>query len=124
MSSSRPPQIRVRMVGEVLWASKVARFLEDKFGDAVESDTAPPVNGHVRDAHVLIVNSQADPGFKYLRDLREKWSERDLPVIVVGENDDSEVEAMSAGASAFLDESMHQDGRLLEKLVYGLAYEG
>ena len=124
MPSNRPPQIRVQMVGEESWASNIARFLEDRIGAAVKRDTTPPINGHVRDAHVLIVSLQADPGFNYLRNLREKWSERDLPVIVVGENDDDEVEAMSAGASAFLDESMHQDGKLLEKLVYGLAYEG
>lgn len=123
MSSNRPPQIRVRMVGEESWATKIARFLEDRVGAVVERDTTPPINGHARDAHVLIVSQQADPGFRYLRNLREKWSERELPVIVMGSDDDSEVEAMSAGASAYVDESMHHDNRLLEKLVYGLACE-
>lgn len=123
MASNRPPQIRVRMVGEALWASKVARFLEEHVGAVVERNTVPPVNGHVRDAHVLIVNQRSDPGFNYLRKLREKWSEQELPVIVMGDDDDREIDAMSAGASAFVDESMHSDGRLLEKLVYGLACE-
>jgi DNA-binding NarL/FixJ family response regulator len=123
MASNRPPQICVRMVGEESWASKIAQFLEDHIGAAVKRDATPPTNG-TRDAHVFIVSQRADPGFKYLRNLRKNWSERELPVIVMADDDDSEVEAMTAGASAFIDESMHHDGRLLEKLVYGLAYEG
>jgi len=122
--SNRPPQIKVRMVGEESWAQRIASFLEERVGAIVKRDTVPPTNGYPDNPHVLIVNLLADPSFEFLRSLRKKWSERDLPVIVMADDDDCEVDAMRAGASAFIDESMHHDGRLLEKLVFGLAYEG
>jgi DNA-binding NarL/FixJ family response regulator len=112
------------MVGNGIWSRRVEEALKKNMGVSVQRDSQPPVNGYPKDFHVLILESLADPGFKLIKALREKWNEQELPVIVVDDNDNKEVDAMRAGASAFLNRSMHYDTRLLEKLVYGLAYEG
>jgi DNA-binding NarL/FixJ family response regulator len=122
--SLRPPCINIKMVGNGAWSERVAKALREKMGAVVTCDLRPIANGNIQGTHVLIIESLVDPGFKFVKNLREKWSERELPVIVVDDNDHYEVDAMQAGANAFIDRSFHADTGLLEKLVYGLAYEG
>lgn len=120
----RPEYIKVQMIGNGAWSERVAKALKDKLDALVDRSLTTPVNGYARDAHVLIMEKLVDPDFVFLKNLREKWSERELPVIVVDDNDSSEMAAMCAGANAFIDRSLHYDTRHLEKLVYGLACEG
>lgn len=122
--SARPTCIRVGVIdSDDRWSKFLAKRLGEHLGAHVDHVRSLVLNGACPDFHVLILNHAADPELGKLRELREKWSERDLPVIVVGDDDDSEVEAILAGASHFVDRSMHPNADLLEKLVYGLAYE-
>lgn len=97
--------------------------LRDRLGADVSLVRGVHLNGVRPPFHVVILDQASDPDLAWLRELREKWSDRDLPVIVVGDNDDLEVAAVRAGASRFVDRSAHPGADFLEKLVYGLACE-
>lgn len=82
--------------------------------------------------HVLVLGRAADPGFNLLHELRERYNERELPIIYADksveddgyDDDDHHEQATRAGANAVFDRSIHKnDFGLLEKLVYSLAYE-
>ena len=122
--SARPECIRVMVIDSDDRLSKdLSRDLGDRIGARVECIKQLTLNGLRPSFHVLIVNQEADPGLESLRTLREKWSEQEVPVIVVGNDDAGEIVAIRAGASQFVDRSMHPDSGLIEKLVYGLAYD-
>ena len=122
--SVRPECIRITVLGEDdRWTRDLARQLGDKMGAKVDCVTRLYINGAQPSFHVLIVKQSADPDLVVLRTLRKKWSEQEVPVIVVGDDDAGEVDAIRAGASQFVDRSLHPDTVLLEKPVYGLAYD-
>lgn len=119
-ASSRPDLIRVTVLDQSgRWPAALSRQLEDHLGAAVSLTDKLYINGFR--PHVLIMNQGPNQELKLLRELREKWSEQELPVIVVGDDEACEIEAIRAGASRFVDRSLHPGADFLEKLVYGLA---
>jgi len=122
--SNRPGCIRVAVIdrdGET--PAENIEWLRHRLGAEVNHVDELRINGARPPFHVLILEQGSDPKLEWLGQLREKWSERDLPVIVVGNSDELEVAAVRAGASRFLDRSLHPGPDFLEKLVYGLACE-
>lgn len=130
LRSSRPECIKVAVLDvDADWTQRVQRGLSERLGVSVEVANPSEFlrNGAVP-PHVIVMSAHVDPGWKTLRRLRERWDEQELPVIVTDgftneDGEDSQAEAMQAGANAFFDRSIHQnDLTLLEKLVYGLAH--
>ena len=135
MHSGRPDAIRVAVVdGDAKWMDRLAKDLGETIGAKVlalqdPKDLEARINGHLP-CHVLLIGRDVDPDLDWLNDLRARYDERQLPIIVLDgldeEEDDDEyqAEATRAGANACFDRSIHgNDVRLLEKLVYSLAYE-
>ena len=130
MHSSRPEAIRVAVVdGDADWVKQVATDLGEGIGARVTCFTAPELeqqmNGTVP-CHVLVLGRDSDPELIWLQDLRDRYSDRELPIIVTDsdDGDDHQIEATRAGANAFVDRAIHgNDNAFLEKLVYGLARE-
>jgi CheY-like chemotaxis protein len=131
MHSSRPEAICVAVVDrDEDWVRRVAADLGEGIGARVTWFTAPEleqqINGHVP-CHVLVIGRDSDPDLTWLHDLRNRYSDRELPIIVTDsedDGDDHQIKATRAGANAFVDRTIHSDDNaFLEKLVYSLARE-
>jgi len=133
MLTGRPSDICVAVVGgDDRWTNGLVKKLAESLGATVVAmhsaeELETKINGHLP-CHVLVIGSDVDPRHRWLQSLRSRFDERKLPIIVVaqGEADDDdeyEVEATRSGANAYYDRGLHPDDGLLEKLVYGLAYE-
>lgn len=130
LHSNRPAAIRVAVVAsDAEWVEQLSKQLGTTIGAHVErfeSKEALAINGHVP-CHVLLISRESDPDLSWLHELRSRFSDQELPIIVADSDDDTEshqIDATRAGANAFLDRSIHGDNcDLLGKLVYGLARE-
>ena len=126
-ASSRPESITVALVeGDPEWTEQMSKDLTENLGARVTvSPTCDLVHLNGKSPHVVVIGCGADPGFEWLRRVRQEHTDRKLPVIVAGddEEDDQQIEASRAGANAYLDCNIHKDASFLEKLVYGLAHE-
>ncbi len=127
----RPEAIRVAVVdGDVDWVDRVAVDLGESIGASVTACTRVEleneINGYVP-CHVLVIGRDSDPDLDWLQKLRGRYNDHELPIIVTDtedDGDDHQIEAIRAGANAFVDRSIHADDNdLLEKLVYSLAHE-
>lgn len=122
--SSRPGCIRVAVIDrDRRTPIEIIEWIRHRLGAEVSVVDEMHLNGVRPPFHVVVLDQGSDPKLEWLWQLREKWSEQDLPVIVVGDSDELEVAAVRAGASRFLDRSLHPGPDFLEKLVYGLACE-
>lgn len=126
-ASSRPESITVALVeGDHEWAERISKELSEELGAKVTvSPSCDLVHLNGKSPHVVVIGCGADPGFEWLRRVREKYTDQKLPVIVAGDDDDDEqqIESARAGANAYLDRKIHKDASFLGKLVYGLAHE-